>query len=86
MVQAVQTGEYPAGVDRLRKLERDIQSNPKSRQETSYVAYRIIDAEYNLELSNVKKDSEYEKIQEAHDEKLVAFVDAYPTSADSVMP
>ena len=78
---AVQTGEYPDGIARLKKLESDIQLNADAKSEVSYVSYRILGAEYNLAVN--EKDVDYEKIQKQHLVRLEAYVKEFPTSPDS---
>jgi len=78
---AVQSGDYPEGIERLKRLEASIQRDETSKQETSYVAYRILGAEYTNELSD--KDVNFESVQKSHLEKLEAFINAFPKSSDS---
>ncbi len=78
---AVQSGDYPEGIERLKKLEDSIQRNERAKQESSYVAYRILGAEYTNALAD--KDVNFESVQKSHLEKLEAFVDAFPQSSDS---
>ncbi len=81
VLSAVQSGDYPDGIERLKKLEASIQTKPDARSEVSYVTYRILGAEYNLAIS--EKDVDYDKVQKQHLKRLEDFVVAYPQTLDS---
>lgn len=81
VLSAVQSGEYPDGIERLKRLDSEIALNKDAKSEVSYVAYRVLQAEYNLAVS--EKEVDYEKVQKQHLKRLESFVDSYPQSLDS---
>jgi len=78
---AVQSGDYPDGIDRLKRLEKSIQEIEVAKAEIPYVAYRIIGADYNQSLS--APDANFEAIQKAHLAKLEAYIKEFPRSSDA---
>jgi thiol-disulfide isomerase/thioredoxin len=78
---AVQAGEYPEGLDRLKRLESDIKLNPEAQREVPYVAYRVLNTQYTVAMN--AKNPNFELIQREHIENLKAFVEKYPESLDS---
>jgi thiol-disulfide isomerase/thioredoxin len=78
---AVQAGEYPEGIQRLKKLEAEVEKNANVSSEVPYIAYRALTAEYSLAVS--EKDADYEKVQKNHLARLEEFVKLYPESPDA---
>ncbi|MEC8555073.1 MAG: redoxin family protein [Planctomycetota bacterium] len=78
---AVQTGEYPGGVDRLKRFIKRMPSVDASNNETAYVVFRALTADHNVRMMAPKAD--YEKLQEAYLKGLKDFVSTYPKSPDS---
>ncbi|MDZ4847996.1 MAG: redoxin family protein [Pirellulaceae bacterium] len=80
VLSAVQSGEYPEGIARLRRVQSNVLAT-EAKSEVSYVAYRILNAEYNVAIGD--KDANFELIQKKHLEGLESFVDKFPSSPDS---
>ena len=78
---AVQSGQYPAGVERLAKLRDSITAAKQPRDLQAYVVFRYHSAEYGQSLQDPEAD--FAKIQESWLARLEKFVDTYPTSDDA---
>lgn len=83
---AVQTGSYPAGIDRLKALHESLSSDPKDASIAFYVKFRWLTAEHTQELA--KPNAPFADIQKKWIDDLTALVDAgkqFPDSADAMM-
>jgi len=80
---AVQNGDFPEGIDRLKKLYTTLKDDPKSRELAAHVRFLWMTAEYNRALQDSKEDKDFAKIQEQWLTDLEAFVKAYPNSPDA---
>lgn len=78
---AVQSGQYPAGVERLKELQTRLASDPANAPLVAYIQWRQMTAEYSLSLQAENPD--YEAIQKAWLEQLQQFVTDYPSSPDA---
>ncbi len=83
---AVQTGSYPAGIDRLKALEEKLQKDPKNEELAFYVQFRWLSGEHGQALTAPNAD--FPRIQTKWIEDLEKFVEAakeYPDSADAML-
>ncbi len=78
---AAQSGEYPAGVTRLRRFTSKLSSVKATADDIAYVVFRTLTAEHNVQMMQPKAD--YEKLQKAYIDTLEAFAKKYPRSPDS---
>jgi thiol-disulfide isomerase/thioredoxin len=78
---AVQSGAYPAGLSRLEELLERAKKKPESEETVSYLAYRLLMAEYGHGLQQA--DADFAKIQVTWTDNLKKFVADYPKSADA---
>lgn len=77
---AIQSGEYPAGADRLSKFHGTL-NDEKDARIAAYIKYRIMNAEYGAKLQEPSAD--YAKIQEWWVGELQTFVETYPQGDDA---
>ena len=75
---AVQSGNYPAGVARLRKVAGKHARDNKPL--AAYADYTAIASEYT---SKQTKDADFEKVQEWYLDALNGFIDRYPKTLES---
>lgn len=75
-------GERAAQI-RLTALREQLSKSMAGTPLVGYVAFRELSAEYNLKVSNVKKNEEVGKIQDWWCETLKAFVQTYPNAEDA---
>jgi thiol-disulfide isomerase/thioredoxin len=66
----------------LKKLANALDSVPKAKELKGFIAFRTILAEHAVEI--VKPDANVQSLEEAHIEKLKAFVQDYPGADDSI--
>ncbi len=78
---AAQTGEYPGGFERLKKLESYLIQNQASKDLMAYVSYRTLTTEHAIRSS--EKDADYNKIQRDLMKNLETFAETYPTSTEA---
>jgi thiol-disulfide isomerase/thioredoxin len=78
---AVQSGTYPAGIKRLSSFYDTLAGDPNAKNDLAYVKFQVISAEFASALSGA--DVDYAKVQDAHQQKLEAFIDDFPTSPDT---
>ena len=79
---AAQSGDYPAGIDRLESLVTTLSKDRGNEGLASYTKFRKLTAAYGLSLQDSDADG-YPKIQERWLADLAAFVDEYPKAADA---
>ncbi|MCS7304089.1 MAG: redoxin domain-containing protein [Thermoguttaceae bacterium] len=77
---AVQTGEYPKGVERLATLYEKLKKT-QDIDIAAYVRFRQLTAEYGLALQNPKAD--FAKLQAQWLKTLEEFIGQYPNSPDT---
>lgn len=83
---AVQTGSYPAGIDKLKALHESLSSDPQDEAIAFYIKFRWLTAEHGQELA--KPNAPFADIQKKWIDDLTALVDAgkkFPDSADAMM-
>jgi len=78
---AVQSGQYPTGVDRLEALYQKLRTNAADRDLAAYVKFRQLTAGYGLALQAPQAD--FAKIQTEWLANLKKFVEDFPTSPDA---
>lgn len=78
---AVQSNEYPGGVAALEKMSQTLAKDSGSKNETAYVDFRLMTAEYAKSLESPSAD--YAKIQDKWLGDLKSFVAKYPRADDS---
>ena len=76
---AVQSGEFPEGVQRLRALAGA--SADYSADDRAYVQFRLLTAGYSVALS--APDADFDKVQQKWLSDLSGFVNQYPKSIDA---
>ena len=79
---AVQSGEYPDGVERLAALFEKLQKSEKDRELVAYVRFRQLMADYGLSIQTASPE-EFVKIHSEWLKGLKRYVDGYPHSADT---
>lgn len=77
---AVQSGEYPAGVQRLDALLASL--NGKNPDIEAYVTFRKLSAEYGLKMQNTGA-MDFAKVHQEWLENLRQFAESYPNSPDT---
>lgn len=75
---AVQAGQYPAGMEKLKVVYKRLATEPDRRHAAAYVKYRFLNADYGISLQ--QSDADYGKIQEKWLATLSEFVKDYPKS------
>lgn len=75
---AVQSGSYPDGMDRLRKISRNYGDNNESL--AAYADYQAIRADYTIRQT---PDADFSEVQKWYLEALTGFVDRYPRTAET---
>ncbi len=78
---AAQSGEFPGGVDRLKKLAADLKTQSADDDLQAYVQFRLMTADYGRSLQEPKAD--FAKIQDAWLKSLETFVKDHPKSTDA---
>lgn len=78
---AVQSGEYPDGIDRLKQWASQLASQSPNSPLVPYVRFRYLTAHYGLQLQ--KPNNDYAKIQEQWLKDLEAFVRQYPDAEEA---
>lgn len=78
---AAQSGDFPGGVDRLKKLQAKLKADKADENLLAYVEFRLLTADYTRSLQDPKAD--FPKIQENWLKSLEQFVADHPNSADA---
>ncbi len=78
---AVQSGTYPKGTERLKRLVRAIDKNPADGDLAAYVEFRRLTAEYVLALQG--PSPEFAKVQAEWLKNLEQFVKSHPKAPDA---
>ena len=76
-----QSGDYPAGIEKLNELHGELARQSKKSNLTGYVLFRMMTSEYSMALNDPKAD--LAKIQEDRVVQLKDFIENYPESADA---
>jgi peroxiredoxin len=80
---AVQSGNYPSGIERLKQLEADIKkASPKSSL-VAVAGYRRMLAQYAVSMQDADTNEERQKVHEQWLKDLEAFVDDNPKADDA---
>ena len=81
---ASQMGTYPEGIEDLRAIEAEIAKKSPKSPLLPYTAYRLMQAEYYVNLQEADADKEKQgEIQKAWLQGLEDYVKAYPASEDA---
>jgi thiol-disulfide isomerase/thioredoxin len=75
---AVQSGNYPDGLERLKKFSGELGAEDRALQ--SYADFQIISGEY---IKRQTPDADFAKVQEWYLEELTKFVSRYPDTPES---
>ena len=75
---AVQSGEYPEGIQRLKSMQENLAKHNDSAKLVPYVKFHHMTAEYGQKLQ--KPNADFVKIQEQWVKDLEAFTKAHPKS------
>lgn len=78
---AIQTGDYPGGLERLKKFHTQLAKSADQSDLVAYVKYRHMNAVYTKSLEDPNVD--YAKVQESWLELLREFVEDFPKSDDA---
>ncbi len=82
LAAGAQTGVYPEALERLKKLEAELEKSSSEAPTLAYVSYRRMLAEYNVEIRDASND-ERNKIQEDWLKQLETFVDKHALAEDA---
>jgi len=80
MTAAAQTGNYPAGVDKLKAMIEKLEKNPDDAVLIPYVKFRLLTADYGAKLQAHK---EFTRVQSEWLDNLEQFVKDYPKASDT---
>lgn len=80
MTAAAQTGNYPAGVEKLKVMVEKLEKNPDDAVLVPYVKFRLLTADYGAKL---QAHREFNKVQSEWLDNLEQFVKDYPKAADT---
>ncbi len=78
---AVQTGDFPGGVQRLARLEQKLVQGKTSQNLIAYVTYRRLLAAYSQDMQ--EKNANFSQIQAQWLKDLEGFVQQYPRAEDT---
>jgi thiol-disulfide isomerase/thioredoxin len=78
---AIQSGAFPDGIRRMQSLLTSVSGQPDGGELVPYIKFRLMTAEYNRDIG--QKDADFDKINTAYQEQLLAFVKEYATSPDA---
>ncbi len=76
-----QSGEYPDGLKKLTDLYHQLAKQSKTADDTGYVKFRVMNAEYSVALAEPKAD--FAKVQEARVAQLKEFIENFPSGPDA---
>jgi thiol-disulfide isomerase/thioredoxin len=80
MTAAAQTGNYPAGVEKLKAMVEKLEKSPEDAVLVPYAKFRLLTADYGAKLQAHK---EFVKVQSEWLDNLEQFVKDYPKAADT---
>ena len=78
---ATQSGNYPAGVQRLSQLIAKLKESQASGDLQAYVQFRYLTADYGQQMQD--PNAKFERIQESWLSRLADYVKQYPKSQDA---
>ncbi len=78
---AIQSGAFPDGLRRLQSLLTTVSQQPDAPELVPYIKFRLINAEYNRDIT--QKDANFEKVQTKYQDDLKEFVATYAKSEDA---
>ena len=78
---AAQMGNYPGGLERMKKFYESLSKDGDKTAAAAYLKYRTIDVAYSLAVQDPK--AEYEKVQATWLEQLEGFIAQYPKAEDA---
>jgi thiol-disulfide isomerase/thioredoxin len=78
---AVQSDQFPQGVERLRQMYVKLQATPADREHVAYVKFRYLTADYAQKMQDPNAD--FVKIQEKWLSDLKSFVASHPATDDA---
>lgn len=81
LTAAVQSGGYPAGVDRIRALHEKLKQQAPDLELTAHVEFMYLSAQYGHKLQ--QPNAKYPEIQEEWLANLTKFVEAHPKAEDA---
>lgn len=79
---AVQSGDFPTGIDKLKNMLAQLSSDEKAKDLVPYVKFRHLASEYGQRLAQAK-EADYAKVQEQWIKDLEQFVNDYPQAEDA---
>lgn len=80
---AVQTGEYPKGVEMLSQYAEQFGKVDWGKTLAAYFLYRAINADYGIQINDPEKQGEVGKVQEWFIAQLKEYLDKYPDAPDA---
>lgn len=78
---AIQAGEYPAGMERLKQLPEKLKELDITDKQIAYVSYRVISSDYAAKVQ--VPDADFAEIQTEYLKNLEDFVGKYGTAEDA---
>lgn len=78
---AAQTGDYPAGAQRLNEFADRLSATNPSKEDLGYVVFRALTVEHNQQMMDPKAD--FEALQKTYLEDLQKFVSSYEQTPDA---
>lgn len=79
---AVQSGQFPDGIERLKKTLDTLAADPKSKDLVPYVKFKYMAADYGQRLASAK-EADYAKVQDQWIKDLEQFANDYPQAEDA---
>ena len=83
LATAVQTGAYPAGLQRLKRLESEARRDSPRSLVVAYASYRRMLAEYGLDVQAATDNKKRQQVQDQWLKNLEAFVEQFPKADDA---
>jgi thiol-disulfide isomerase/thioredoxin len=83
LAAAVQSGNYPAGLSRLKAIEPEIRKAAPSSPLVPYAVYRVKAAEFTVALQQAADNDARTKVQDQWLTDLEEFIEKYPKSDDA---
>lgn len=80
---AVQSGNYPAGLDRLKQLEATIAKDSPKSPLLALARYRKLVAQYSLSMRDAESSEARQKIHDQWPKQLEDFLDEFPKADDA---
>lgn len=83
LASLIQSGNYPAGLPRLKNVESEIRKAAPKSPLLPYATYRVKAAEFTIALQQAADNDARTKVQDQWLKDLEEFIDAYPKSDDA---